>query len=65
MHTGLGSLRDEMRVGLGTLRQERQVELGAVRVEIAKIPFELVKWPIALAGIATAIAAAIYNIWFR
>jgi hypothetical protein len=38
---------------------------GEIRVEIAKIPLELVKWLIALAGIAAAIATTIYNVWFR
>jgi hypothetical protein len=54
-----------MQVGFGAQRQEMQKELGAVRVEIAKIPFELVKWLIALSGIAAAIATTIYNLWFR
>jgi hypothetical protein len=65
MHAGLGTLRDEMHAGLGTLRHELHAEIGAVRVEIAKIPFELVKWLIALSGIAAAIATTAYNIWFR
>jgi hypothetical protein len=61
----IGALRDELHVGLGALRQEMHSELGAVRVEIAKIPFETFKWLLALAGIAGAVAAAVYNIWFR
>jgi hypothetical protein len=65
MHTGLGTLRDEMHAGLGALRQEMHGELGAVRVEIAKIPFETFKWLLALAGIAGAVATAVYKIWFR
>jgi hypothetical protein len=36
-----------------------------MRVEIAKIPFETFKWLLAAAGLAAAIATAVYNIWFR
>jgi hypothetical protein len=60
-----GAVRDELHMGLAALRREVSRELGNVRVEIEKIPFELVKWLIALFGIATAIATAIYNLWFR
>jgi hypothetical protein len=38
---------------------------GALRVEIAKTPFEAFKWLLAAAGLAAAIATAIYNVWFR
>jgi hypothetical protein len=65
MHHEFGAVREEMRGEFGAVRQDMQREFGAVRVEIAKIPFELVKWLIALSGIAAAIATTIYNIWFR
>ncbi|HSC16468.1 MAG TPA: hypothetical protein VLI71_15185 [Gammaproteobacteria bacterium] len=65
MHTQFGALRDEMHVGLAAVRHEMLAAFGAMRVEIAKLPFELVKWLIALSGIAAAIATAVYNIWFR
>ena len=76
MHVGLGALRQDMHVALGALRQDMHTEngglrqelhaqLGAVRVDIAKVPFELVKWLIALSGIAAAVATAVYNLWFR
>ena len=42
-----------------------QREIGAVRVEIAKVPFETIKWLLAVSGIAAAIATTVYNIWFR
>jgi hypothetical protein len=48
-----------------TMNSEAPGKRGPVRVDIAKIPFELVKWLIALSGIAAAIAAGIYNIWLR
>ncbi len=59
------ALRDEMHIGFGELRQEMQTLDGALRVEIAKVPFETFKWLLAAAGLAAAIATAIYNIWFR
>ena len=65
VHTEIGSLRDEVHVGLAAIRHEMQAGFGSMRVEIAKLPFELVKWLIALSGIAAAIATTIYNIWFR
>ena len=65
LHTGLAAVRDELHTGLAAVRDEMRSESGLVRVEIAKLPFELVKWLIALAGIAAAIATTIYNIWFR
>lgn len=65
MHVEIGALRDEMHVDIGALRDEMRVEIGSVRVEIARIPFELVKWLVTLAGIATAIAATVYNLWLR
>jgi hypothetical protein len=72
MHVGLSGLRDETHTELGTLRGEitglrhdMASMRGEIRVEIAKIPLELVKWLIALAGIAAAIATTIYNVWFR
>ena len=58
----IGALRDEVHVGLAAVRHEMQVGFAALRVEIAKVPFELVKWLIALAGIAAAIATTVYNI---
>jgi hypothetical protein len=61
----IGGLRDEVHTGLAAVRHDTQVEFGAVRVEIAKLPFELVKWLIALSGIAAAITTALYNLWFR
>lgn len=42
-----------------------QKELGNVRTEVGKVPFETFKWLLVLAGIAAAVATAIYNIWFR
>ena len=57
----MGAVRGE----IGGLRDDMHKDLGAVRVEIAKIPFELVKWLVALAGIAAAIATTVYNLWFR
>ena len=65
VHVGLAAVRHETQVGLATVRQEMQVGFGAMRVDVAKLPFELVKWLIALAGIAAAIATTVYNIWFR
>lgn len=65
LHVGFAAVRDELHVGLAAVRNEMRAEFGVVRVEIAKLPFELVKWLIALAGIAAAIATTIYNIWFR
>jgi predicted nucleic acid-binding Zn-ribbon protein len=59
------ALRDEMHVGFGELRNDIQALNGALRVEIAKVPFETFKWLLAAAGLAAAVAAAIYNIWFR
>jgi hypothetical protein len=58
-------LRQEMHREFDAVRQEMNREFGGVRVEIAKIPFELVKWLIALSGIAAAIATTVDNIWFR
>jgi len=54
-----------MHVGFGELRKDMQALNGALRVEIAKVPFETFKWLVAAAGLAAAIATAIYNIWFR
>ena len=76
MHVGLGELRTEMQAQHGALRTEMQAlhgalrtEMqtmdGALRVEIAKTPFETFKWLLAAAGLAAAMATAIYNIWFR
>ena len=65
MHGGLAAVRDEMHSGLAAVRNEIGGLRGEIRVEVAKIPFELVKWLIALAGIAAAIATTIYNLWFR
>ena len=65
MHTEIGALRDELHTGLAAMRHEMLVGFRAMRVEFAKLPFELVKWLIALSGIAAAIATAIYNLWFR
>jgi hypothetical protein len=65
MHDGQSSLRQELRDELGKLRQDMRHELGAVRVDIAKIPFELVKWLIAVSGIAAAVATGVYNLFFR
>jgi hypothetical protein len=72
MHAGFdelrradSALRDELHIGFGELRKEMQALDGALRVEIAKTPFETFKWLLAAAGLAAAIATAIYNIWFR
>jgi hypothetical protein len=72
MHVGFGDVRKEMQVGFVELRSEMQAQDGALRVEvtkahveIAKTPFETFKWLLAAAGLAAAIATAIYNIWFR
>lgn len=59
------ALRVEMHAGFGEVRKEMQAQDGALRVEIAKTPFETFKWLLAAAGLAAAIATAIYNIWFR
>ena len=61
----IGGLRGDMRVGFGELRKEMQAMDGALRVEIGRTPFETFKWLLAAAGLAAAIATAIYNIWFR
>lgn len=42
-----------------------RAEIGDLRVEIAKVPLETVKWLLAVLGIAAAVATAIYNLWFR
>lgn len=60
-----GALRDEMHLGTGELRKDMEALNGALRVEIAKTPFETFKWLLTAAGLAAAIATAIYNIWFR
>lgn len=72
MHAGFdelrktdAALRDEMHVGFGELRKDMHALNGALRVEIAKTPFETFKWLLTAAGLAAAIATAIYNIWFR
>jgi hypothetical protein len=65
LHVGLAASRQDTHAELGALRQEMNREFGVMRVEIAKVPFELVKWLIALSGIAAAIATTVYNIWFR
>ena len=61
----LGALRSEIHAGFGELRKEMHAESVAVRGEIARMPFELVKWLLAASGIAAAIATAVYNTWFR
>ena len=55
----------EMHGEVGILRQEMHREFGAVRGEIAKMPFEPVKWLMVLCGIAAAITTTVYTIWFR
>lgn len=72
MEVGLANVRKEMEIGLANVRKEMQAQDGALRVEIAKahveiakVPFETLKWLLAAAGLAAAIATAIYNIWFR
>jgi hypothetical protein len=72
MHVGFAEIRKEMQVGFAELRKEMQAQDGALRVEITKThveivktPFETLKWLLAAAGLAAAIATAIYNIWFR
>jgi hypothetical protein len=54
-----------MHGALGDLRKEMHAESVAVRGEIAKVPFETVKWLLAVFGIAAAITTTVYNIWFR
>ena len=61
----LGALRSEMHGALGDLCKEMHAENGALRGELAKIPFETVKWLLAVFGIAAAITTTVYNIWFR
>jgi hypothetical protein len=58
MHGGFGALRSEMHGGFGALRSE-------MHREVAKIPFETVKWLLAVCGIAAAITMTVYTIWFR
>lgn len=61
----LGALRREIHEGFGALRNEMHAEPVAVRGEIAKMPFETVKWLLAVFGIAAAITMTVYTIWFR
>lgn len=61
MNTGFTAVRDEMNKDSRALR----AEIGELRVEIAKVPLETVKWLLAVLGIAAAVATAVYNIWFR
>jgi len=65
MHGGFGALRGKMHGALGDLRKEMHAENGVLRDELAKIPFETVKWLLAVFGIAAAITTTVYNIWFR
>lgn len=73
---GNDAMRDQLRDEIAAMRSRQRGETLAaraetsalreqIRVEIAKIPFETVKWLTALAGIAAAIATTVYNIWFR
>jgi hypothetical protein len=55
------AVRDEMNRESRALR----AEIGVLRVEVAKVPLETVKWLLAVLGIAAAVATSIYNIWFR
>ena len=66
------AVREEMGKGFAAVRVEMnkesralRAEIGDLRVEIAKVPVETVKWLLAVLGIAAAVATAIYNIWFR
>jgi len=65
IHGALRALSVEMHGAIGELRKAMHAESIAVRGEIAKMPFETVKWLLAVLGIAAAITTAIYNIWFR
>jgi hypothetical protein len=58
LRTEIGGLRGDVRADLEALR-------GEMRVELAKVPFETVKWLLAVSGIAAALATTVYNIWFR
>lgn len=42
-----------------------RAEIGGLRVDVAKIPLETVKWLLAVLGIAAAVVTSIYKIWFR
>jgi hypothetical protein len=55
MRTELGALRTELHTELGAVRTEMHTELGALRAEVAKIPFETIKWFFTLSGIIAAI----------
>ena len=68
----LGALHREIHEGFGELRKEMHAESVAVRGEIAtargeiaKMPFETVKWLLAVCGIAAAITTTVYTVWFR
>jgi hypothetical protein len=72
MNTGFTAVRNEMNTGFTAVRDEMnkdsralRAEIGELRVEIAKVPLETVKWLLAVLGIAAAVATAVYNIWFR
>jgi hypothetical protein len=66
MHTELGALRSEMRTESGAVRLEIHTQVGALgsavhaelaalRTEMARIPFETIKWFFTLSGIIAAI----------
>ncbi len=72
MNKGFAAVRDEVNKGFAAVRDEmnkesREVraEIGGLRVEVAKVPFETIKWLLAVLGIAAAVATSIYNLWFR
>lgn len=55
IHTEVSALRSEMHSEIGALRTELRTEVGALRADIAKIPFETIKWFFTLSGIIAAI----------
>lgn len=61
----LGALRLEIHAGFSELRKEMHAESIALRGETARMPLEMVKWLLAVFGIAAAITTAVYNLWFR
>jgi hypothetical protein len=65
MHGAIGEFRREAHAESIELRKEMHAESVAVRGEIAKMPFETVRWLLAVLGIAAAITTAVYNLWFR
>jgi uncharacterized membrane protein YraQ (UPF0718 family) len=65
IHGALRALSVEMHGAFGEMRKEMHAESVALRGEIAKMPFEMIKWLLAAFGIAAAITTAVYNIWFR